>query len=915
MGLREFARSLVKSGLMTSDEVRAFYRSFPSGERPSTAMALAREMVRREILTTYQASRLTKGRGRGLVLGNLELRDKIGQGGMGEVFRALHRRMKRQVAVKILPESAVQSKLAVQRFQREVEAAARLAHPNIVTAYDADEQDGIHYLVMEYVDGEDLGSLVNQQGPFTLETALSCIIQAARGLHFAHTQGVVHRDIKPANLLLDRTNTVKILDMGLARLDNEPMVGDSEVPSHRQLIGTLEYMSPEQADDHALADERSDIYSLGCTLYRILVGRPPYKCDKPIDTIAAHRNQPIPDLRADRDDVSDRLNSVFARMIAKLVGDRFESMYRVIQHLEACLAESEFDVGAPVLPGDASTSSGDLSVDLDSEEGDVSEGELTVALGSEQTLQVSGRSDIIADFAPRSGRDFELQDVAVGIDLGTTFSAIAYMNRDGKPQTLLNAEGEKITPSVILFDGPDVVIGKEAVKARATEMENIADSPKRFLGKSVFGRAIDGMDIPPTVLQAYILRKLAKDAETQIGPIDKVVVTVPAYFDEVRRKATQDAGYIAGLNVIDIVNEPNAGVLAFGESQGRTGTGGSRTPRNILIYDLGGGTFDVSVVRWDQQEYRTLATDGDIQLGGRDWDGRLAEFVAERFSQRYGVDPREDVNSCSRLLRECEDAKRTLSARSRAHIVCEHLGNALRAEVTRAAFETMTRDLLDRTAFTTRQCLQASGLKWPSIDRVLLVGGSTRMPAVQQLIRELSLKEPDLSLSPDEAIAHGAAYCARYRLLCMAGQEPDCRITNVNPHSLGLVAADPETNEERNVILIPRNTPLPATARRVFSIKKAGQRSIRVQVVEGESDWAEECAQLGRCVVRDLPADLDVGAKVEVCFQYDHNGRLHVSVSIPGIGRNIAQELQRPHSLSQVELDRWQAIVSGDSGQ
>jgi molecular chaperone DnaK len=227
----------------------------------------------------------------------------------------------------------------------------------------------------------------------------------------------------------------------------------------------------------------------------------------------------------------------------------------------------------------------------------------------------------------------------------------------------------------------------------------------------------------------------------------------------------------------------------------------------------------------------------------------------------------------------------------------------------------MTRDLLDRTAFTTRQCLQASGLKWPSIDRVLLVGGSTRMPAVQQLIRELSLKEPDLSLSPDEAIAHGAAYCARYRLLCMAGQEPDCRITNVNPHSLGLVAADPETNEERNVILIPRNTPLPATARRVFSLKKAGQRSIRVQVVEGESDWAEECAQLGRCVVRDLPADLDVGAKVEVCFQYDHNGRLHVSVSIPGIGRNIAQELQRPHSLSQVELDRWQAIVSGDSGQ
>jgi molecular chaperone DnaK len=869
-------------------------------------MALAREMVRREMLTTYQASRLTKGQSRGLVLGNLELREKIGQGGMGEVFRALHRRMKRQVAVKILPESAVQSKTAVRRFQREVEAAARLAHPNIVTAYDADEQDGIHYLVMEFVDGEDLGSLVDQQGPFTLETALSCIIQAARGLHFAHTQGVIHRDIKPGNLLLDRTNTVKILDMGLARLDNEPVVGDDEVPSHRQLIGTLEYMSPEQADDHALADERSDIYSLGCTLYRILVGRPPYRCEKPMDTIAAHHHQAIPHLGADREDISERLNSVFQRMVAKLPKDRYESMYQVIQHLEACLAESDFDVGAPVLPGDASTSSGDLDES-------VTEGELTVALGGEQTLQLSGRADTVADSIPTSGGEFELQEIAVGIDLGTTFSAIAYIDREGKPQTLLNTEGEKITPSVILFDGPDVVIGKEAVKALATEMEKIADSPKRFLGKSAFGRAVDGMDIPPTVLQAYILRKLARDAEPQIGPIDKVVITVPAYFDEGRRKATQDAGYIAGLDVIDIVNEPNAGVLAFGETQ-RVAGEDSLTPRNILIYDLGGGTFDVSVVRWDQQEYRTLATDGDIQLGGRDWDERLAEFVAERFLQRYGVNPRDDPNSRSRLLRECEDAKRTLSARSRAHIVCEYLGNALRAEVTRATFEKMTRDLLDRTAFTTRQCLQASGLKWASIDRVLLVGGSTRMPAVQQLIRELSMQEPDLSVSPDEAIAHGAAYCARYRLLCMAGQEPDCRITNVNPHSLGLVAADTETNEERNVVLIPRNTPLPATARRIFTIKKAGQRSIRVQVVEGESDWADECAQLGRCVVRDLPADLGVGAKIEVCFQYDHNGRLHVSVSIPGIGRNIAQELQRPNSLSQVELDRWRSIVTSDAG-
>jgi molecular chaperone DnaK len=186
------------------------------------------------------------------------------------------------------------------------------------------------------------------------------------------------------------------------------------------------------------------------------------------------------------------------------------------------------------------------------------------------------------------------------------------------------------------------------------------------------------------------------------------------------------------------------------------------------------------------------------------------------------------------------------------------------------------------------------------------------MPAVQQLIKELSSIDPDFSVSPDEAVAHGAAIYAQYHLKRLAGIEPDIRITNVNSHSLGLVAADPENGEDRNVVLIPRNTPLPATARRVFTIRKEGQRSIRIQVVEGESDWAEECAQLGRCVVRDLPEGLKVGSTVEVCFQYNHNGRLQVSVTIPGIGRNIAQELQREHSLTQVELDRWRAIVSSD---
>ncbi len=504
---------------------------------------------------------------------------------------------------------------------------------------------------------------------------------------------------------------------------------------------------------------------------------------------------------------------------------------------------------------------------------------------------------------------------AVGIDLGTTYSAVAYIDDTGRPVTLVNAEGDLVTPTVVLFEGDQVVAGKEALKAITTEAEQVAQCAKRELGERTFHKAIDGRKFPPEALQAFVLNKLRLDASRQIGDFDKVVITVPAYFDEVRRKATQDAGYMAGFEVLDIINEPTAAAIAHGFLKGFLNReGAADAPRKLLVYDLGGGTFDVTVMEIRGNEFTALATDGDVQLGGQDWDSRLVKYVADEFIKTHGLDPREDPNTAGRLWRECEDAKRTLSARSKASISCDYKGQAVRVEITRERFEEITQDLLTRTQFTTKQTLQAAGLNWSDMDYVLLVGGSTRMPMVARMLRELSGKEPDASVAVDEAVAHGAALHASVLLARSRGETPVVQIKNVNSHSLGVVATDRRTGRKRNAILVPRNTPLPVTAKRVFRTQRDNQRTILVQIVEGESASPEDCSQIGRCVVRDLPQNLPAETPIEVRFAYQENGRLTIQVTVAGTARELKHEISRANSLNPEQLDAWRQYITGAGG-
>ena len=335
--LEQFLAHLVHTGLIPADELDHIRNHLPSAHGART---LAQELVRAQRLTKYQAHCLLQGRTRGLVLGKYVVLSEIGRGGMGQVYKARHCTMDRIVALKVLRPERMRSAQAVDRFRREVRAVAKLEHTNIVTAHDAGEVDGIHFLVMQYVDGTDLARVVEREGPLTIAQAVNFVLQAARGLEYAHRQGIVHRDIKPSNLIVDQDHTVKILDMGLASIDQWSQLAgtprSAQLTDSWQVLGTVEYMSPEQAEDTHAADHRADIYSLGCTLYRLLTGRPPYAGETVVQILVAHRQDPIPSLHASRPDVPAQLDAVCRKMMAKQAADRQQTMTEVVADLEAC---------------------------------------------------------------------------------------------------------------------------------------------------------------------------------------------------------------------------------------------------------------------------------------------------------------------------------------------------------------------------------------------------------------------------------------------------------------------------------------------------------------------------------------------------------------------------------------------------
>lgn len=501
---------------------------------------------------------------------------------------------------------------------------------------------------------------------------------------------------------------------------------------------------------------------------------------------------------------------------------------------------------------------------------------------------------------------------AIGIDLGTTHSVCAWVDAHGRPTTLVNREGGRLTPSSVLFDGDDVIVGAEAVKALATETDAVADAAKRDIGRSAYRRPVAAQTLPPEVLLAYVLKRLRDDATEQLGACEQAVVTVPAYYDEARRRATYDAAYMAGLDVLDLINEPTAAAIAFGYEHGFLNQDlATERPTRVLVYDLGGGTFDVTLMEMHGKLFSTLATDGDVELGGRDWNARLMGRVADEYKRLFSSDPRENATGEAVLRAVCDDARHSLTSRRRTVIEFTWRGQTVTCEIDRDEFEQITADLLERTRFTTREVLREAGMDWSGIDRVIAVGGATRMPQVTEMLSELTGKQVRSSVAADEAVAHGAALYASVCLAEGGTAAAPFAIRNVNSHSLGVVAANEETGEQLNARLIPRNTPLPFSARRTFATRETGQSSVLVEIVEGESRQASGCSPLGRCVIRGLPADLPAGTPIRVDFRYGSDGRLSVRAEVGDTGCAADEMIERPNRMSATALDAWRQRIGG----
>ncbi len=495
---------------------------------------------------------------------------------------------------------------------------------------------------------------------------------------------------------------------------------------------------------------------------------------------------------------------------------------------------------------------------------------------------------------------------AVGIDLGTTHSVIAFLDNEGRPTTIRNAEGGITTPSVVFFDEMGPVVGKEAARTAPFEPELIAQFAKRDIGSQFYEKEIQGISLPPEVVESIILRKIKEDAELVLGEVRDVVITVPAYFNEPRRKATQDAGELAGLNVLDIINEPTAAALAYGVHKKFSPAGNPRAEKEtVLVYDLGGGTFDATLMDLEGGHYTAIATAGDVHLGGIDWDRRIFDHVIEHFKSEFDVDPQEDSSATERLRQSSEVAKMALTARSQYKLHFEYEGNRLRIDLTRELFEELTQDLVERTLFTVRKMLKEASRTWPDITSILLVGGSTRMPMIIESLETEAGVVINRSISPDEAVAHGAAIYADVLLSKDSGTPSDMLVKNVNSHDLGVLAVEGSTGMPRRKILIPRNSSLPATGSGTFKTRDENQQTVAVNVIEGGDASGRNATKIGTCVVSGLPGDLPAKTSVEVRFQYLENGRLTVEAHLPKTKSQAMLEIERAAGLSSEKMASW----------
>ncbi|AMV33090.1 Serine/threonine-protein kinase PknB [Pirellula sp. SH-Sr6A] len=804
------------------------------------------------------------------VLGEYVILERIGAGGMGQVFRAKHRTMDREVALKILPQSMSHDALARERFYAEVRATAKLMHPNIVTAFDAgchrsgDAQ--VHFLVMELIRGELLSQRIAASGPMSTREVVEILIQAASALEYAHSLGIVHRDIKPSNMMLTPSGTLKILDFGLAVLRDR--MESTKDRTRSQIIGTVEFMAPEQINAPDQVDHRCDLYSLGATVFYLLTGRPMFSGEL-VQTALAQVHRRPPALYEVRADVDIRLDSVFQSLVAKNPDERLQSAAELIDKLQRLNLmeglESSSRQGESVLP------------------------------------KISPVRPTDFGLAPSTS---QRQLAAIGIELGMIHSRVSYIDREHKVEEV-PVDGESTTLRNMLYsDGERVAVGGQAAELRASQPDRIFYGMQRWYGLPLLERPFGGRQVPPEVLVAAVVRQMVNATRHVLPSASHAVVTVPACYDQLHRWSTKTACSIAGIELLQLLEKPLAATLAHVEIDSRLAKTASEDGyrRTFLVAMLTGSSCEVSVVQVEGLKVRLIATAGDWRRGMVRWHDRMAKKIASELEKRFGVSAREDRSIASRIQRTVERTFERMRAASVVPFIVEVPGGKFEGRLDRNRPEEWVDELVSDCGLYAKEVADRVGIAPGGFDAVLLLGDARWYPSIQNAVAQVAGPKVPLIPLKSSHIARGAAIQAEYLMPPMDIDSPHA--VSSTAYDLGVVMQD-ASGVTAPRILIPRDKPLSCQATRTLRFSKEGERQPVLQFVEGSRLGNSTWNKLGRVDLQTCFAGRRSSDPLQLRLEVDESGFWQGLIHWPGGNSQVPVSPLNEPLMDVVSIRQW----------
>ena len=821
-------------------------------------------------------------------IGEYVIERMIGSGGMGRVYLAKHQTMQRSVAIKTLPPGQAAHAWAVERFYGEVRAAARLMHPNIATAFDAGQSGGVHFLAMEYIDGLTLTGVVEANGPMSVLDAVSAIRGAAKGLAHAHIAGIIHRDVKPSNLMRAADGSIKVVDLGLALFATPQSIAaarkDDQTPSSGKLLGTVAFMSPEQLENPEYVDARTDIYSLGATLYFLLTGRPPYEGDF-LEQIRAIRHDPLPELFALRPDVDLKLENVFRRMMAKRPQERYASLVEVLADLASFETEDSSNawIGglAPAM----------LAIDQTTHRGSSTGGEVGKVMG---------------------------------IDLGMFFATSAIAQPAGNVEVLTPVGDQRSQHRLAIADGDPVLFGEAAAARREVQPGSVLHCVALYIGQSKVDHLIHGRRCPAEVLLAMQIRYLIEVFWRERAMPSAVAITVPSSYDQFHRRAIIQAATIAGIRSVRLVDRSMAvlqswrhdnrasaapsrplSTIKTNPDNANPGSSPEQTParreavygeRPQVVITITGGATEVIVSRYRGARIQQLASIGQWNHGTLQWQQKLVDMVAENCLSTYGFDPRQTLQSATQLQLACERALPKFVLLDHVNIAFQHGNKAVAVAVPRSDWLQICKPLWDEVLQMIDAAVESAGIKPERVSHCFLLGLIARISDVRQSFQKRFGHDTQYCVVERSDVARGAA-------LCVAGELPGRGDIPLPPqpsttHDFALLVVD-QKNRRRIRPIIPRGTALPARTNRRIT---AGGPSTQVLAVVESSTWRETSwRSLGNHRFDVSSDDLSI----ELTFEVDVDGLLAIRRRNPNSGGFQKLPNVPAATLTAEETQRW----------